>query len=221
MRTEMAFGGDPLAGDPRVAAYFGERYEAVTAFAALLAEQGIDRGLIGPREAGRLWERHLLNSAAIVPFLAEGSVADVGSGAGLPGLVIAAMEPEREVILVEPMERRVAWLEEAIATLGLERVRVVRARAEEARGARAVSVVARAVAPIAKLAPWCEPLVSEGGEMLFLKGHSAEEEISTARMVLTRMGLLAEVIEAPTIEGVTPTRVVRLRRGVAVGRDAR
>ena len=91
------------------------RFDAVAAFAALLAAEGEKRGLIGPRELERLWERHILNSAAVVPFLGQGRIVDVGSGAGLPGIVIAAMLPDREVVLVEPMERRVAWLEEAAA----------------------------------------------------------------------------------------------------------
>ncbi len=165
---------DPLHGDPRVAAYFGERFRAVEAFRAALVAEGERRGLIGPREPARLWERHLLNSAAVIPFLPAGAVADVGSGAGLPGLVIAAVEPDREVVLIEPMERRVAWLEEIASRLGLANVTVLRARAESVAGlVRAPAVTARAVAPLGKLARWCLPLVSEGGAMLFLKGRAA------------------------------------------------
>jgi 16S rRNA (guanine527-N7)-methyltransferase len=222
MEIEKGPPGDPLTGDPRVKEYFGERFEAVAAFAALLKGWGIERGLIGPRETGRLWERHLLNSAAIVPFLPDGPMADVGSGAGLPGLVIAAMEPERDISLIEPMKRRAAWLEEAVLVLGLQRVKVIRARAEEAWDRVEVnSVVARAVAPVARLAPWCEPMISAHGEILLLKGRSAVEEVVQAREVLTRMHLSAEVLEAPTIQGVESTRVVRLRRDAEVGRDGR
>ena len=204
---------DALDGDPRVAAYFGERYDAVAAFRDLLLAEGETRGLIGPREAARLWERHLLNSAAVVPFLPEGDVIDVGSGAGLPGLVIAAMEPERGVVLVETMERRAEWLAEASARLGLDRVRVVRARAEALAGEEsAPTVTARAVAPLPKLARWCEPLLAPGGAMLLLKGRGAAEEIERAATALRRLRLVAEVHEAPTLPGLEPTRVVRVAR---------
>jgi 16S rRNA (guanine527-N7)-methyltransferase len=199
--------------DPRVIRFFGDRLEAVQAFAALLLDHGTDRGLIGPREAPRLWERHILNSAAVVPFLPSGAVADVGSGAGLPGLVIAAMEPERPITLIEPMERRVAWLEEAVAHLGLTNVSVARGRAEEMSGVVTVqAVTARAVAPIAKLVTWCAPLLAPAGEMIFLKGRSARAEVDSATAVLRKAGLTAEIHEAGTIEGLESTHVVRLRR---------
>lgn len=205
--------GDPLAGDPRLAEYFGDRLSAVSAFRDALIAEGEVRGLIGPREGARLWERHLLNSAAVVPFLPAGAVVDVGSGAGLPGLVIAAMEPDREVILVEPMERRVAWLEEMAERLGLARVRVVRARAESAAGIlRAPVVTARAVAPLAKLARWCAPLVADGGQMLFLKGRGAADEVSSAASALRVLRLSADVFDAPTLPELEPTRVIRVTR---------
>src|SRR6478752_5949456 len=145
-------GTDPLDGSAEVRAYLGDRYDSVRAFGALLADQGELRGLIGPREIGRIWERHLLNSAAVVPFLGDGVLVDVGSGAGLPGLVIAAMQPERRVVLVEPMERRTAWLREASEILGMDNVTVLRGRAEEVRDVVEADVVtARAVAAIDKL----------------------------------------------------------------------
>jgi len=204
---------DPLGGDPRLARYFGERLVAVAAFRDALVAEGEIRGLIGPREPSRLWERHLLNSAAVVPFLPAGAVIDVGSGAGLPGLVIAAMEPEREVILVEPMERRVAWLEEMVGRLGLENVRVIRARAESVAGlVRAPAVTARAVAPLAKLSRWCDPLLSDGGAMLFLKGRAAADEVATAAGDLRELRLSAEVLEATTLPELEPTRVIRVVR---------
>ncbi len=222
MRIDGASGIDPLTGDPRVAAFFGERFEAVEAFDALLREHGVEQGLIGPNEVGRLWERHLLNSAAVVPFLPDGPMADVGSGAGLPGLVVAAMEPERDIVLIEPMERRVAWLEEAVSRLGLERVRVIRARAEEAQGrVQVVSVIARAVAPISRLVPWCASLLSENGVMLLLKGRAAQAEVGAAENVLKREGFYAEVIEAMTLSGLEPARVVRLSRDRLVGSGGR
>lgn len=204
---------DPLEGDADVAAYLGARYESVRAFGALLADQGVLRGLIGPREVTRMWERHLLNSAAVVPFLGEGTVADVGSGAGLPGLVIAAMEPERAVVLIEPMERRVEWLHEASRALGLSNVQVVRGRADEVSPAVSVDVVtARAVASIDKLVKWCASLTTTTGRMVLLKGRSAPEELDRAKYVLRKYGLSGVVHAAPTIPGVAPTTVVVLER---------
>jgi len=215
--AEDSRAGDPLEGDPRIADYFGERLGAVSAFRDALAAEGERRGLIGPREASRLWERHLLNSAAVVRFLADGAVIDVGSGAGLPGLVIAAMEPGREVILVEPMERRVAWLEEIAGRLDLRNVRVIRARAESAAGlVRAPAVTARAVAPLAKLARWCVPLVAAGGQLLFLKGRGAADEVLAAAGALRSLRLKAEVVEVASLPGLEATRVIRL---VREGRD--
>jgi len=204
---------DPLDGDPAVAAYFGDRYEAVRAFGALLADQGELRGLIGPRELTRVWERHLLNSAAVVPFLGSGVVVDVGSGAGLPGLVIAAMEPERRVVLVEPMERRCAWLREAAEELGLTSVTVLRGRAEEVRDVVEADVItARAVASIDKLVKWAAPLLAPEGRMALLKGRTAAEELEKAKYPLRRAGLVGEVHSAPTIVGLEPTTVVTLVR---------
>lgn len=193
--------------------YFGERFDTVAAFAELLAAEGETRGLIGPRELDRLWERHILNSAAVVPFLGDGRIVDVGSGAGLPGLVIAAMLPAREVVLVEPMERRVAWLEEAAAEVGLTNVVVVRGRAEEVRGTVTADVLtARAVASIDKLIKWCLPLLGPNGHMALLKGRSAADEIDRAKYALRKARLIAEIESAPTLPGLEPTTVVRLRR---------
>lgn len=204
---------DPLEGDVRIAEYFGDRYPAVAAFRAMLEREGERRGLLGPRESGRLWERHLLNSAAVAPFLPEGAVADVGSGAGLPGLVLASMFPDREILLIEPMERRAAWLGEASEELGLDGVRVIRARAEAlADSVRVPAVTARAVAPLVRLSGWCAPLLADDGCLLFLKGRGAPDEVAAAEARLTRLGLRAEVLEAGTVAGLEPTRVVRLTR---------
>ena len=204
---------DPLSGDPRLVALFGDRFPAVMAFHDQLRDQGELRGLIGPRELGRLWERHIVNSAAVVPFLGSGSVADVGSGAGLPGMVIAAMLPERRVVLIEPMERRTQWLQEMVAHLELGNVEIVRARAEEVHDSVAVSTVtARAVAPIAKLVKWCAPLLEPGGRLVFLKGKNAEAEIESARHHLRKAGLRARVHEAETLPGGEPTRAVVVER---------
>jgi 16S rRNA (guanine527-N7)-methyltransferase len=205
---------DPLDGDPAVKAYLGARYDAVRGFGALLAEQGELRGLIGPRELGRIWERHLLNSAAVVPFLGEGVVVDVGSGAGLPGLVIAAIEPDRRVVLVEPMERRTTWLREASEILGFDNVTVLRGRAEEVRDVVVADVVtARAVAAVDRLVKWAAPLLAPSGRMALLKGKSAGAELEKARYALRRAGLVGEVHEAPTVPGLEATTVVTLSRG--------
>lgn len=194
-----------------MAAYFGDAYPRVRAFAELLAAEGVARGLIGPREVTRLWERHVLNSAALAAFLPTGMVADVGSGAGLPGLVLAAMDPGREFVLVEPMERRVQWLFEAARECGIDNVKIVRGRAEEvAESVEADVVTARAVAAIDKLVKWCMPLLSQGGSLVLLKGRSAADEIERAKYTLRRHRLSSEIHEAGTIEGVEPTTVVVL-----------
>lgn len=219
----MSLGGDEALGaqesdrgrlaDDALATLFGEHLDRVERFATMLAEQGEERGLIGPREVERLWERHILNSAAVVPFLGSGSVIDVGSGAGLPGIVVAAMLPDREVILIEPMERRVAWLEEVAAELELERVRILRGRAEEYWGAiEADAITARAVASVDKLVKWCAPLLAPGGHMAFLKGRSATDEIERGKYALRKAKFQADVVEAPTLPGFEPTTVLRLRR---------
>lgn len=204
---------DPLNGSPEVETFFGDSYDRVRAFAELLADQGILRGLIGPRELTRVWERHILNSAALDPFLPDGVVADVGSGAGLPGMVLAAMNPSRSVVLIEPMERRTAWLFEAAAATGIDNVTVVRGRAEEVADVVEADVItARAVASIDKLVKWCAPLLTPTGQMVFLKGRSAPDELERAKYVLRKHGLQGSVHAAPTIAGVDATTVVTLTR---------
>ena len=157
----------------------------LAAYADLLAGAGVERGLIGPREVPRLWDRHLLNCAVVVDpesgLVPEGAaVIDVGSGAGLPGLVWAIARPDLDIVLLEPLLRRATFLEEAVSALGLERVRVVRGRAEESKLTAAV-VTARAVAPLDRLLGWVARLVAPGGEVLALKGSSAAEEIAVAQ----------------------------------------
>ncbi|WNM27314.1 16S rRNA (guanine(527)-N(7))-methyltransferase RsmG [Demequina capsici] len=204
---------DPLEGSLEVAEFFGPTYGRVRGFAELLADQGVLRGLIGPRELERIWERHILNSAAIAPFLGAGTLVDVGSGAGLPGMVIAAMEPDRRVILVEPMERRVQWLLEASRNVGIENVIVVRGRAEEVRESVEGDIItARAVASVDKLIKWCAPLLAPEGHMVLLKGRSAADELERAKYALRKHRMTGEVLEAGTLEGLEPTRVVRLSR---------
>ncbi len=184
-----------LAGAART--LFGDRLDLAAAYAELLATEGVVRGLIGPRETPRIWERHLLNCAAMAERIPEGaSVIDVGSGAGLPGLVLAIARPDLAVTLVEPLARRTAFLVEAVEQLGLTRtVRVFRGRAEEAAaGTRATSplsadiVTARAVAALDRLADWCLPLAVAGGRLVALKGASAAEEIAAHGAAVARLG---------------------------------
>src|SRR5687768_5835947 len=150
-----------------------ERLPLAQRYADLLATDGVVRGLIGPREAPRLWERHLLNCAVLEELIPEGaSVCDIGSGAGLPGLVLAIARPDLRITLVEPLLRRTRFLDEAVEELGLQgQVEVVRGRAEELAGTRTFDVVtARAVAPLERLARWCLPLVGPGGELVAIEG---------------------------------------------------
>jgi 16S rRNA (guanine527-N7)-methyltransferase len=175
-------------------AVFGERLPLAVRYAELLVSDGVQRGLIGPREAPRVWERHLLNCAVVEEGIqADALIVDVGSGAGLPGIVLAVARPDVSVILVEPLARRSAFLTEAVASLGLDRITVVRARAEEVERGRprldlADVVTARAVAPLDRLAAWCLPLASRGGRVLALKGQSAVEEVAAHREAIARLG---------------------------------
>lgn len=193
-----------------VAALFGDRAELIRQFAATLGEQGEERGLIGPLEAPRLWSRHLLNSAVAAPLF-SGRVGDVGSGAGLPGIVLAIARPDVEWVLIEPMERRVAWLTEQAEALGLDNVEIVRARAEEwKRGPVLDAVTARAVSALRTLIPLTAPLVRDGGELILLKGANAANEISAAEKQVRRFRLSDVRVEVVG-EGIVdePTRVVR------------
>ncbi len=206
---------DPWASDPRLPEFFGPAWPAVERFDGLLRDEGVLRGLVGPREVSRLWERHLLNSAAVVPFLPEdGRIVDIGSGAGLPGVVVAAMRPGAEVVLLEPMERRVDWLREVVSTLGLDNVVVTRGRAEELHGAWEVSAVtARAVAPLDRLYQWALPLLGAGGVLVALKGARAHEEVAAAARTGVRWGAgPARVLSAGTLEGAEETTVVMVVR---------
>lgn len=173
------------------ATLFGARLPLARRYADLLASDGVIRGLIGPREAERLWDRHLLNCAAIgelVPF--DAFVVDVGSGAGLPGAVLAIMRPDLTVVLLEPLARRSAFLREVADKLDLANVAVVRARAEESRDRfdSADVVTARAVAPLDRLTAWCLPLAKLGGRLLAMKGAAASDEISTHGAAVARLG---------------------------------
>ena len=206
---------DASLNPQEVADYFGVSYEKVARFAAELESQGELRGLIGPREVDRLWERHILNSAAVVPFLpTEGLIVDIGSGAGLPGIVLGAMLPQAQIKLIEPMERRCIWLGEMVELLELDNVEVLRGRAEEFHGAFAAdAVTARAVAALDKLGRWALPLVRGGGQLVLLKGRSASDEIEPARKVLRKFKMTEpEILEGSTLPGVEATVVLRTTR---------
>ena len=201
--------------DERLLAYFGAVHPTIAQFVRLLADEGVTRGLIGPHEAPRLWERHILNCAAVAQLLpSSGTLVDVGSGSGLPGVVLAVMRPDLQVILLEPMERRAAWLVEVVAALGLTSTEVVRGRAEEVRKKiRADVVTARAVAPMDRLAGWTLPLLHAGGVLLAMKGRSATDELAAATKVIQSLGGgPGEVLEAASIVGVAPTTVIRITR---------
>lgn len=212
---------DPLEGDARLADVFGPAWPAVQRFHQLLVDEGPVRGLIGPRETARLWERHLLNSGAVVPQLDRATtLIDLGSGAGLPGVVVAAMAPSVRVTLLEPMARRVAWLEHVVAALGLTNVHIVRGRAEEVAGRlRADALTARAVAPLEKLYGWAAPLVVPGGLLLALKGTRAGDEIAGARESAARFGWGdSVVVTSSLLDGVEPTTIVRAVRAMGARR---
>lgn len=221
-RIGVAGPSEPLVtGEtPEVVAFFGEQYDRLATFASMLADQGVTRGLIGPREVPRLWERHLINSASVVPLLPEaGTVVDVGSGAGFPGIVLAVMRPDLHVVLLEAMERRVTWLSEVVEALKLTSVEVVRARAEDSHAMSVDAVTARAVAPLDRLVGWTLPLLRVGGVLLAMKGDQAEDELEAARAAIRSFGGgPGEVVLTATIAGVPGSRVVRVVRELEIPR---
>lgn len=200
-----------LEVEPAIAAeLFADRIDLAREFTDSLAREGEERGLIGPLELPRLWTRHILNSVIAAPLF-HGSVADIGSGAGLPGLVLAIARPDVQWTLIEPMERRVTWLNEQVTQLGLDNVEVHRARAEDVRRPEGFDVVtARAVSALRTLIPLTAPLVKDGGELALLKGMNVENEIEAAqkpikkfRLSNVRVEVLGEGVLAET------TRVLR------------
>lgn len=209
-----------LEAEPAIAAsLFGDTIGRARQFAADLADQGEERGLIGPLELPRLWTRHILNSVIAAPLLRPGRVGDVGSGAGLPGLVLAIARPDVHFVLIEPMERRVAWLNEQVEALGLENVEVVRARAEDAKSIPPLDqVTARAVSALRTLIPLTAPLARRGGELVLFKGINAQAEIGAAEKQIRRFKLHDVRVDVLG-EGVLDetTRVVR----ATVGSDER
>lgn len=201
-----------IEAEPAYAAeLFGDRIELARRFAADLVEYGELLGLIGPLELERLWSRHLVNCVLVAPLLRPGRVGDVGSGAGLPGLVLAIARPDVQLVLIEPMERRTEWLTAEAARLGLENVEVVRSRAEDYRPEPGLDqVTARAVSALRKLIPLTAPLLRSGGELLLMKGARVEEELAAASKAISK-ARLRDVEVLVLGEGIVPdsTRVFR------------
>lgn len=192
---------------------YRDNYKTIRQYVDILVSRGVDWGLIGPREIGRLWERHILNSIALESLIPEGCrVADVGSGAGLPGIPLAILRPDLEMTLIEPMLRRSNFLTEALDELGLDdRVTVVRGRAEDA-DLHVDVVVSRAVAKLATLINWTADLIVESGSLLALKGQSADDEVVKAKKELSKRRLSAEVLLIRADPAADVTRAVRVRR---------
>lgn len=221
--AELEARSDPgMQAEPAgAAAVFGDRIEAARTYAALLAGAGVERGLIGPREASRLWTRHILNCAAMAELVPDGArVVDIGSGAGLPGIPLALARPDLRMDLVESLQRRATFLQEAVDGLGLaDRCRVIRARAEEAEPqvGGADVVTARAVAPLARLCAWAAPLLRPEGILLALKGETASDEVRRDRAAVRRSGIAdLDVVRVGAEVPGGPVTVVTGRR--AVGR---
>lgn len=203
-----------LVSDDAIAVrLYRDNYKTIRQYVDILASRRVDWGLIGPREIGRLWERHILNSIALESLIPEGCrVADVGSGAGLPGIPLAILRPDLEMILIEPMLRRSNFLTEAIDELGLDdRVSVVRGRAEDA-DLHVDIVVSRAVAKLATLINWTTDLIVDSGSLLALKGQSADDEVVKAKKELSKRRLSAEVLLIRADPASDVTRAVRVRR---------
>ena len=203
-----------LSPPPVAAHVFGPTLQQARRYAALLAEDGVARGLIGPREIPRLWDRHLLNCAVVAPAVPHGAtVCDLGSGAGLPGIVWALLRPDLQMTLLESSARRTQFLLEAVSDLLLGHVGVVRARADGQAGDMAFDVVtARAVAPLDRLAQWALPLCRPGGELLALKGAAADAELCAAEPALRRLGAQSWRVEAWGADLVSPsTTVIRVQ----------
>jgi 16S rRNA (guanine527-N7)-methyltransferase len=208
-----------VSAAPRVAGtFFGEKLDRAQRYTEILAGAGVERGLIGPREVDRLWDRHILNSVAVAELLEpDESVADIGSGAGLPGIPLALARPDLRVTLIEPLLRRSDFLREVIEELGID-VAVVRGRAEELTVRQRVGetdvVVSRAVASLDKLTKWSMPLLRPGGRMLAIKGERAEDEIREHRRVMASLGAVDERVVRCGADFLNPpvTVVVARRR---------
>jgi 16S rRNA (guanine527-N7)-methyltransferase len=222
--ADLALADVAVAGNA-AAEMFGEALPQATRYAELLTGAGVERGVLGPAEADRVWERHLLNCGAVARLVpAKCALIDVGSGAGLPGIVLAMLLPGVRVTLLEPLARRVEFLQQSVADLGLANVEVVRGRAEELAGHLAGDVViARAVAPLDKLAGLSLGVARPGGRVLAIKGSTAEAELAKARPVLARLGVTdARIVQATGAAGRVTATVVSFtapeHRGSSGGR---
>lgn len=199
--------------EPAVAAeVFGANIEVARAYAGALVRDGEMLGLLGPREYPKLWTRHILNSAVVAELVPSGAtVADVGSGAGLPGIPMAIAQPEAHFTLIEPMERRSNWLKEQVEELGLKNVSVLRARAEEV-GQVFDIVTARAVKALPQLLQMCVPMTKHGGEIIALKGSKAQEEIDDSQRLIKKLKIAGfEILFTGAKVLEEPTRVVRVK----------
>jgi 16S rRNA (guanine527-N7)-methyltransferase len=193
--------GGGVSRETLIERYFPLRIPEITAYANFLATAGIERGLIGPREGERIWERHIFNSLPVTELIPEGaSLFDIGSGAGLPGIVIALARPDLTVTLIEPLERRVAFLNEAVEGLGIE---VIRGRAQDVKKS-ADFVTARAVAPLEKLKKMSWHMVKTGGSLLAMKGEGAAAEME---------GVKGATLHEITLEGIGLGRIVSIKKG--------
>jgi 16S rRNA (guanine527-N7)-methyltransferase len=223
--SEGPAGGGAVPRDAGAETVFADRLSQARRFAEHLATSGVERGLIGPREAPRIWERHVLNCAVVGELVPDGArLVDVGSGAGLPGIPLALARPDLSIVLVEPLARRVEWLREVIADLGLP-VEVERGRVEEAvvrrRWEGADVVTARAVAPLHRLAGWSVPLLRPGGLLFAVKGASAASEVERDRAAVRKSGGSAPRIERCGVGVVDPpSTVVVIERVRGAGRPA-
>ena len=210
------------ATPPGAREVFGDRLELAEEYVRILASAGLERGLMGPRERPRLWDRHVLNSAAVALRVGAGeSVVDIGSGAGLPGIPLALARPDLSVTLVEPLLRRATFLDETVRALGID-VTVVRGRAEEkaviAQVGGADVVTSRAVAPLAKLAGWSAPLLRDGGRMVALKGSSALDEVSRDEAALRKLGFAEPTVEIVAAPDAEETRLVIASFATRIGK---
>jgi 16S rRNA (guanine527-N7)-methyltransferase len=209
------------AAPPAAEALFGSRVDRAQRYAEILAGAGVERGLLGPREVDRLWDRHILNSAAVEELLdADDRIADIGSGAGLPGIPLALARPDLRLTLIEPLLRRSEFLREVVDDLGLE-ITIVRGRAEDLSVRQQVgemdAVVSRAVASLDKLTKWSVPLLRPGGRMVAIKGDRAEEEIRDHRRVMTAAGAIdVRVMRCGADYLEPPATAVVARRGEPV-----
>ncbi len=218
---------DELESSPLLSEVLGEALPKCRLFHVKLSQEGLLRGLVGPRDMGILWERHILNSAAVVPFIRKvtaksknKTIADVGSGGGFPGIVLAACLPDFQITLIEPMERRVAWLQECVSLMQLDNVTIFHGRSEDVIAKVKsheikpfAAVTCRAVAPMTKLAGWTIPLLEKHGSLVALKGKSAKLEIEKAsKMIRKAGGVNPQVVEAPVARGLQSTTVVLVEK---------